>query len=119
MSIESTSSTVALGLIALAIVARVGSVQLMANARRRLRLLEQRQIALTKTLLELQGERELLDRSRARATLDRTAALDDVESLRQLLESLRQEEQRRNERIARRIAVEGDGLCLQPTDAAA
>lgn len=50
---ESICGLIVLGLMALAIVARVGSVRLTATARRRLHLLELRRVELRKTLLAL------------------------------------------------------------------
>ncbi len=115
---ESVFGLIALVLWALAIVARVGSVKLTAADRRHLHLLEQRKVALAKTLLALRGERELLDRNQARASLDRSAACEDVALLRGQLEELRQGTQRRNDRIARRITTQHH-LCPQQIEAAA
>ncbi len=115
---ESIFGLIALGLWALAIAARIGSVKLTAAATRQLHQLEQRKVVLTKTLLALRGERELLDRNQERATLDRSAAWEDVALLREQLEALQQGTRRRNDRIARRIATEHQ-LCSQQIEAAA
>ena len=76
---EPICGLVALGVMSLAIVARVGRGRLTADVRRRLHLLELRRVELRKTLFVLKGERLLLDRHQASATLDRAAAYEAVE----------------------------------------
>ena len=100
------SGIAALTMIILTVVAKTAAMRLTSRAKTRYHWLELKQQQLGTKLVALHGQNELLARDRIRSEQDKIHLKRRVETLRAQIEAFEDQTDRRNRRVASRLALE-------------